>query len=81
MLGHSILRSCLERALCLALSARCTFPRRGTRKAELMEMPIMLVVTIVAARWTVLHLGAPRVAPARLGMGCITLALMLLAGP
>jgi hypothetical protein len=30
-------------------------PRVGTRKGELMEMPIMLVVTIVAARWIVLH--------------------------
>src|SRR5439155_8987887 len=26
-------------------------PRFGTRIAELMEMPIMLIVTIVAARW------------------------------
>ena len=32
-------------------------PRVGTRKAELMETPIMLVVTIVAARWTVLRLS------------------------
>ena len=29
-------------------------PRLGTRMAEVMEMPIMLAVTIVAARWTVL---------------------------
>ena len=28
-------------------------PRLGTRKAELIETPIMLVVTIVAARWVV----------------------------
>jgi hypothetical protein len=28
-------------------------PRVGVRTAELMEMPIMLAVTIVAARWTV----------------------------
>ena len=32
-------------------------PRVGTRMAELMETPIMLVVTIVAARWTVLRLA------------------------
>src|SRR5208337_4093029 len=32
-------------------------PRVGTRTAELMEMPIMLAVTIVAARWTVLRLS------------------------
>ena len=30
-------------------------PRFGTRIAELMEMPIMLIVTIVAARWIVLR--------------------------
>jgi hypothetical protein len=32
-------------------------PRLGTRMAELMEMPIMLAVTIVVARWTVLRLS------------------------
>jgi len=44
-------------------------PRVGTRTAELMETPIMLVVTIVAARWTVLRLAVPSVPSARLGMG------------
>src|SRR6266568_2567201 len=34
-------------------------PRFGTRIAELMEMPIMLIVTIVAARWIALHLAVP----------------------
>lgn len=53
--------------------------RVGTRKAELMETPIMLVVTIVAARWTVLHLSVPMMWSARLGMGCIALVLMLIA--
>ena len=28
-------------------------PRLGTRLAELMETPIMFVITILAARWTV----------------------------
>ena len=54
-------------------------PRFGTRMAELMEMPIMLAVTIVAARWTVLHLSVPMMWSARLGMGCIALVLMLIA--
>jgi hypothetical protein len=36
-------------------------PRVGARAAELMEMPIMLAVTIVAARWTVLRLAVPMV--------------------
>ena len=34
-------------------------PRFGIRAAELMEMPIMLVVTIVAARWVIRRLGVP----------------------
>ena len=54
-------------------------PRFGTRMAELMEMPIMLVVTIVAARWTVLRLSVPMMWSARLEMGCIALVLMLIA--
>jgi hypothetical protein len=44
-----------------------------------MEMPIMLVVTIVAARWTVLRLSVPMMWSARLEMGCIALVLMLIA--
>jgi hypothetical protein len=52
-------------------------PRVGTRMAELMETPIMLVVTIVAARWIVLHLLVPSALSARLGMGGIALALLL----
>jgi ABC-type uncharacterized transport system permease subunit len=54
-------------------------PRVGVRTAELMEMPIMLTVTIVAARWTVLRLSVPMMWSARLGMGCIALVLMLIA--
>jgi len=54
-------------------------PRFGTRMAELMEMPIMLAVTIVAARWTVLRLSVPMMWSARLEMGCIALVLMLIA--
>jgi hypothetical protein len=54
-------------------------PRVGARTAELMEAPIMLVVTILAARWIVLRLAVPAVAFARLGMGCIALLLLLVA--
>jgi hypothetical protein len=54
-------------------------PRVSTRTAELMEAPIMLVVTIVAARWTVLHLLVPSVPSARLGMGGIAPGLLLVA--
>jgi hypothetical protein len=44
-------------------------PRVGTRTAELMETPIMLVVTIVAARSIILRLSLPFTPSARLGMG------------
>lgn len=54
-------------------------PRFGTRTAELMEMPIMLVVTIVAARWVIRRLGVTPTVRARLGMGCAALGLLLLA--
>jgi len=54
-------------------------PRFGTRIAELMEMPIMLIVTIVAARWIALHLAVPFAPLARLGMGAIALVLLLVA--
>ncbi len=54
-------------------------PRVGARTAELMETPIMLVVTIVAARWVVRRLDVPPKPSARLGMGCIALLLLLIA--
>ena len=54
-------------------------PRLGTRTAELMETPIMFVVTILAARWIVLRLAVPSTPFARLGMGCIALGLLLVA--
>lgn len=54
-------------------------PQAGTRMAELMEAPMMLVVTIIAARWVVCHFAIPSVASARLQMGGIGLALLLVA--
>lgn len=52
-------------------------PRFGTRMAELMEMPIMLVVIVVAARW--IGRDRPATGSRRLGIGGVALALMLLA--
>ena len=52
-------------------------PWVGARMAELMETPIMLVVTIVAARWIVRRLSVPPTS--RLGMGLVGLGLMLVA--
>lgn len=54
-------------------------PRVGTRTAELMEAPIMLVVTILVARWIVLRLAVPSTPSARLAMGGIALILLLVA--
>lgn len=54
-------------------------PRLGTRVAELLEAPIMLVVTIVAARWIVRKFAVPPTPSSRLGMGGIALCLMLIA--
>ncbi len=54
-------------------------PRFGTRIAELMEAPIMLVVTIAAAWWTVWYLAVPSTPSRRLGMGCIALGLLLVS--
>lgn len=54
-------------------------PRFGTRAAELLEAPIMFVITIVAARWIVRRFALPPTPSARLSMGCIALGLMLLA--
>jgi hypothetical protein len=54
-------------------------PRLETRMSELMETPIMLVITILAARCIVRRLAVPSTPPARLGMGCIALVLMLVA--
>jgi hypothetical protein len=54
-------------------------PLYGTRVAELMETPIMLVVTIVAARWIVRRLALPSTPSIRLGMGFLALGLLLVA--
>lgn len=54
-------------------------PRLRERTAELMEAPLMLAVTIVAARWVVRRLAVPAVVPQRLGMGFIGLGLLLVA--
>lgn len=52
-------------------------PRFGTRTAELMESPIMFVVTVVAARWVARRLALPPDAATRLGVGLIALGLLL----
>ncbi|HXJ96138.1 MAG TPA: hypothetical protein VMT20_25135 [Terriglobia bacterium] len=53
-------------------------PRLGVRTAELMEQPIMLGVSILAAGWVVRRLCIAPNWPRRLALGCIALGLMLL---
>ena len=52
-------------------------PVIGSRTAELVEMPVMLVGIILAARWVVCSLDVPSTACARLSMGGIALLLIL----
>jgi hypothetical protein len=54
-------------------------PRLGARMAELLEAPVMLVITIVAARQIVGRLAVPLTPSSRLGMGGIAFGLMLIA--
>src|SRR5258708_19181408 len=54
-------------------------PRIGTRLAEVLEAPIMLVISFVAARWIVRKLIVPNTARSRGGMGVIALGLTLVA--
>ena len=54
-------------------------PRFGPRVAELMEMPIMLAVVILAARWIVRRRSVPATVARRLGMGGVALALLIAA--
>lgn len=54
-------------------------PHVGTRVAELIEMPIMLVVTVLSARWLVRRLAVRALLSARLGIGAIALVLLLVA--
>jgi hypothetical protein len=54
-------------------------PRFGTRRAELLEMPIMIAIAIVTACWIVRRLAVPSTASSRLSMGGIALSLLLIA--
>jgi hypothetical protein len=54
-------------------------PRVGERVAELLEMPVMLAVTVLAARWVAGRLGEPRTRGVLVGVGCVGLALLLSA--
>ena len=52
-------------------------PSVGERVAELAEIPLMLVVSALAARWAVRRFLAPAVAWQCIAAGCLALALLL----
>lgn len=54
-------------------------PTFGTRVAELLESPLMLVVVILAARWVVRRFSLPPTLAARLGAGFLALGFLLTA--
>jgi len=57
----------------------CIVPRVGARIAELMETPIMFVVTILAARWVVRRPSFSPTPARRLGVGFVALGLLVVA--
>jgi hypothetical protein len=54
-------------------------PRLGVRVAELIEMPIMLVVIVLAARFIARRFSLARSISVRLGVGAVALGLLLAA--
>lgn len=54
-------------------------PRVGARVAELAELPVMIVVTWLAARWTIRRFHLPSSTRLRLVMGTLAFALLLAA--
>jgi hypothetical protein len=54
-------------------------PHLGARTAELLEVPLMVAVSFVAARWIVRRMELPFLLSLRMAMGTIALALMLVA--
>ena len=54
-------------------------PRVGERAAELMELPVMVGLSWLAARWVTRRLAVPSSTGARVGMGVLAGALLLAA--
>jgi len=54
-------------------------PRIGTRAAELIETPLMVLVTVIAARWVISRFSVCDRLSVRLGIGISALILLLAA--
>ena len=52
-------------------------PRLGVRVAELLELPLMVLISALTARWTVRVLAVPPMLAARLQMGAVALSVLL----
>jgi hypothetical protein len=62
-----------------AIRVSLLVPRLGERIAELVEMPVMFLVMLFAARWVVRHFALPLTSGVRLGVGVMALGLLLAA--
>lgn len=62
-----------------AIRVSFVVPRLGVRTAELLEMPIMLMVIVLAAHYVVRRFALPPRTGTRLGAGIVALALLLAA--
>ena len=62
-----------------AIRVSFLMPRLGERIAELIEMPFMLVVIVLAARFITQRFALPATVPVRLGAGLLALALLIAA--
>lgn len=54
-------------------------PRLGVRMAELIEAPVMIAVSAIAARWVIRRLDVPPKLSGRVTMGAVALLFMLVA--
>ena len=54
-------------------------PRIGTRTAELIETPAMILVSFVTARWIIRRIVAPPTTTERIAIGLVALALLVSA--
>jgi membrane protease YdiL (CAAX protease family) len=54
-------------------------PKLGARSAELLEMPVMLLLIVLAARWIVRRFALPAAPGLRWRVGLIALGLLLAA--
>jgi hypothetical protein len=52
-------------------------PQIGARAAELAELPVMVLVSFLAARWVTARFSVPPAAGARLAVGTLALACLL----